>query len=175
MTFMQSEPPELLLGRCLSDRGMTLAAAESCTGGLIADRITDVPGSSRYFLGSVVVYSAALKEKLLGVRRETIQRHTVYSADVALEMARGVRQVTEADIGVGVTGIAGPDGGTAEQPVGLVFIAVATAAGTRVERLQYLGDRSAIKEQAAEHALKMVIDTVNGPTKRGPTKRGQDL
>src|SRR5262249_47086919 len=112
---MTIEPLEFLLGRCLADRGLTLVAAESCTGGLVADRITDVPGSSSYFLGSVVVYSATMKEKLLGVRAETIERHTVYSAEVATEMAEGVRRVTGADVGVGVTGIAGPDGGTAER------------------------------------------------------------
>src|SRR5947199_5855205 len=122
---METEPVEIVVGRILAARGLTVAAAESCTGGLLAHRVTNVPGSSRYFLGSVVVYAPELKESLLGVRAETIREHTVYSAEVAMEMARGVRFVTDADIGVGVTGIAGPDGGTPERPVGLVYIAVA--------------------------------------------------
>ena len=157
---MATEPLEIALSRRLTAPGLTLATAESCTGGLLADRITDMPGSSRYFLGSIVVYAAALKEKILGVSPATIHEHTVYSAEVAREMAAGVRRVTGADIGVGVTGIAGPDGGTPERPIGLVFIAVETPSAARVERFQFQGDRSSIKEQAAEQALALVIQSV---------------
>jgi PncC family amidohydrolase len=161
MTCVPVQPIENELGRNLTAKGLTLAAAESCTGGLVAHRITNVPGSSRYFLGSVVVYSATLKERLLEVREETIRVHTVYSAEVALEMAQGARRVTSADIGVGITGIAGPDGGTPERPVGLVYIGVATERLERVEKFQFAGERSSIKEQAAEQALRLVLDCIN--------------
>jgi PncC family amidohydrolase len=155
------EPVEIELGRQLAARGLTLAAAESCTGGLVAHRITNVPGSSQYFLGSVVVYSATLKERLLGVHEQTIRLNTVYSAEVAREMAQGVRRVCKADIGFGVTGIAGPDGGTPERPVGLVYIGLASDLLERVEEYRFTGDRLSIKEQAAEHALLLVLDFIN--------------
>ncbi len=163
MTYVviEIEPVEFELGRQLTARGLTVATAESCTAGLVAHRITNVPGSSRYFLGSVVVYSASLKERLLGVPEQIIRLHTVYSAEVAREMAQGVRRVCGADIGIGVTGIAGPDGGTPERPVGLVHIGLASARCQRVEEFRFIVDRLSIKEQASEQALLLALDCIN--------------
>jgi PncC family amidohydrolase len=149
---------EAVVGRLLGARNLTLATAESCTGGLIAHLLTNVPGSSNYFLGGLVVYTARLKEQLAGVQSETIRRHTVYSGEVALELAQGARRVIGSDIGVGVTGIAGPDGGTFEQPVGLVYIALSADDFHRVERFQFGRDRIGNKEEAAEQALRMIVE-----------------
>ncbi|MGQ9455378.1 MAG: competence/damage-inducible protein A [Armatimonadota bacterium] len=137
-------------------RKITLAIAESCTGGLIANRITDVPGCSASFLAGVVSYSNEAKKELLGVSEELLARHGAVSEPVARAMAEGVRKVTGADIGLSTTGIAGPSGGTETKPVGLVFIGLATANGTDVQRHQFFGARSDIKFRASQAALDML-------------------
>jgi nicotinamide-nucleotide amidase len=137
------------VGGMLAQRGLTLAIAESCTGGLAAELLTRIPGSSRYFLGGVVAYANAVKTALLGVPAELIAAHGAVSAEVARAMAEGVRQRLRADLGLAFTGIAGPDGGTAEKPVGLVHWALATANGTQAaQRVFGVGDRNSVRRRA---------------------------
>ena len=147
-------------GSALSKKGWTLALGESCTGGLIAHRITEVPGSSEYFLGGVVAYSNPVKERLLGVKSETLEAVGAVSEETALEMARGARAAIGSTVGLAVTCIAGPGGGTEEKPVGLTFIAATTPEGERAERHVFQGDRHSIKESAADAALKLVLEAV---------------
>lgn len=147
--------PEVV-GRLLLVRGESLAVAESCTGGLVADWITNVPGSSAYFLGGVVAYSNALKEKLLGVPASVLQKEGAVSSAVAEAMARGVRTFLGADYGAAVTGIAGPGGGTPEKPVGLVFVAAASGQKTVSERYEWRGTRLIIKRRAAQATLNLL-------------------
>jgi nicotinamide-nucleotide amidase len=146
---------ELVLSRC-RELGWRLATAESCTGGLVAARLTSVPGSSDVFLGSVVAYADALKEAELGVPRELLERHGAVSAEAAQAMTAGARERLGADLGVAVTGIAGPGGGTAEKPVGLVYIHAATPAGDKALELRLPGDREAIRSRATAAALHLV-------------------
>ncbi|MBI5094729.1 MAG: CinA family protein [Candidatus Hydrogenedentes bacterium] len=148
------------IGERLTRLGQTLATAESCSGGLIAHRITNVPGSSVYFLGGVVVYSNAAKMDLLNVPETDLAKHGAVSEVVAQRMAEGVRIRFQATYGVGVTGIAGPSGGSPDKPVGLVYIAVAGAAGTFVTRNVFPGTRQDVKEQTAENALNMVLERI---------------
>jgi PncC family amidohydrolase len=132
---------EAVVGRLLKQRGLTLAVAESCTGGLVSHRITDVPGSSVYYQGSVTSYSNEVKERVLRVKRDTLERYGAVSEQAAREMAQGVRDVLHADVGLAVTGVAGPDGGTPEKPVGLVYIALAAPGGVWVEWHVWGNDR----------------------------------
>ncbi|HID88406.1 MAG TPA: CinA family protein [Anaerolineales bacterium] len=161
------EPLEVVLGRLLRERGLTLAVAESCTGGLIGHRITDVPGSSAYYVGSVTAYAYEAKEILLGVRHNTLYEHGAVSRETALEMARGIRRVLRADLGLAVTGIAGPGGGTEEKPVGLVYIALSAPEGEWVERHVWEGGRQANKAASAEAALDLVRRYLEGKTASG--------
>ena len=147
---------EQIVGYWLQMRGASLAVAESCTGGLLAERITSVAGSSRYFLGGAVVYSNNLKTELAGVPAEMIERHGAVSREVAAALAEGIRYRCESTLGVGITGVAGPAGGTAEKPVGLVFHAVASDRGTEVIQRNYPGDRKRIRRFASTMALDMV-------------------
>jgi nicotinamide-nucleotide amidase len=147
---------EQIVGYWLQMRSATLAAAESCTGGLLAERITSVAGSSRYFLGGAVVYSNALKTELAGVPSEMIERHGAVSREVAAALAEGIRYRCESTLGVGITGVAGPAGGTEEKPVGLVFHAVSSDRGTEVIQRNYPGDRKRIRRFASTMALDMV-------------------
>jgi len=135
---------------------LTLATAESCTGGLIGHRVTSVSGSSAYYVGGVIAYANAVKVRELGVDPTVLEREGAVSEPVARQMAAGVRRRFEADIGIGVTGIAGPDGGTAEKPVGLVYIGLAGPEGATVERFVFDGDRAAVKTAGSEAALGMV-------------------
>jgi PncC family amidohydrolase len=144
---------ELIVGRLLQQRGLTLAVAESCTGGLIGHRITSVPGSSAYYQGSVTAYSYDAKELILHVQHDTLYQYGAVSEQTAREMAQGVRRAFHADVGLAVTGIAGPGGGMPEKPVGLVYIALATPDGEWVERQVWTGDRLENKEHSAEAAL----------------------
>jgi nicotinamide-nucleotide amidase len=155
--FARDERPieELVLALCRA-RGLTLATGESCTGGLVAERLTRIPGSSDVFLGSVVAYADDVKVSALGVPRELIEQHGAVSAEAAAAMARGVRERLGADVGVGVTGIAGPGGGTPEKPVGLVYVSVSTPDAERTIDFSYGADRRAIRSRAAVAALHLV-------------------
>jgi nicotinamide-nucleotide amidase len=150
------EEIESVVVRLLTARKKTLALAESCTGGGIANRVTNVPGASAVFLGGVVSYANSAKEKFLGVRAETLQQHGAVSEAVAREMAEGAREKFGADFAIAVTGIAGPTGGTAVKPVGTVFIALAGEFGTVVERKLNSFDRATFKELTAQQALEML-------------------
>jgi nicotinamide-nucleotide amidase len=140
-----------------------LALAESCTGGLIANRITNVPGASKIFLGGIVSYSNAAKQKFLGVRSGTLSRHGAVSEAVVREMAEGARKRFGAEFAVAVTGIAGPSGGTKAKPVGTVFIAVASREVTVVERKFNPFGRARFKQVTAEHALMLLQSQMNRP------------
>jgi nicotinamide-nucleotide amidase len=147
---------EAVVVRLLARRGKTLALAESCTGGLIAHQITNVPGASKIFLGGIVAYSNAAKQKFLGVREKTLARHGAVSKAVAREMAAGARKKFGADYAIAVTGIAGPGGGTKSKPVGTVFIALADGRETVVERKMNPFGREKFKRATANQALKML-------------------
>ena len=150
------ESLEQIVGYWLQMRNATLAVAESCTGGLLAERITSIAGSSRYFLGGAVVYSNDLKTELAGVPTEMIDRHGAVSREVAAALAEGIRYRCESTLGVGITGVAGPGGGTPDKPVGLVFHAVASDTGTEVIQRNFPGDRKRIRRFASTMALDMV-------------------
>jgi nicotinamide-nucleotide amidase len=147
---------EGVVGELLVESGLRIAVAESCTGGLIASRLTDVPGSSRYVDQAVVAYANESKTELLGVPSEMLRDHGAVSEPVALAMADGVRTRARAGVGVGVTGIAGPSGGTPEKPVGTVVVAVVTASERRVRTFRFFGERELVKFQASQAALDMV-------------------
>ena len=152
------------LGRALTTRGLTLAAAESCTGGLVGHELTQVPGSSAYFRGSVVAYDNAVKASLLGVDAALLAAKGAVSEEVARAMARGARAALGADVAVATTGIAGPSGGTPDKPVGLVHFAVATARGERHLERRFRGyeayDRTRIKRASAWTAMRLALDAV---------------
>jgi nicotinamide-nucleotide amidase len=147
---------EQVVGDLLVERGLRIAAAESCTGGLITSRLTDVPGSSRYVDQSVIVYSNAAKTELLGVPPELIEAHGAVSEPVALAMADGIRTRARSDVGIGVTGIAGPSGGTPEKPVGMVVVAAVTPDDRRCRTFRFYGEREQVKFQGSQAALDMV-------------------
>jgi nicotinamide-nucleotide amidase len=144
----------VVLEKCRAS-GFSLAVAESCTGGMLGERLTSIPGSSEVFLGGVIAYHNDVKLNLLGVRAEDIERYGAVSEEVALQMASGVREKLGADVGVSVTGIAGPGGGTPEKPVGLIWIAV-HASELKARRFHVGGDRAEIRQRAAQAALEMV-------------------
>jgi len=146
---------ELVLDACRA-RGLTLATAESCTGGLVAQRLTSIPGSSDVFLGAVVAYADEVKARELGVPPETLERHGAVSAETAAAMAAGARERLGADLAVAVTGIAGPGGGTEEKPVGLVYLHAEGPEGGRAVDFQFAGDRESIRRRAAVTALHLV-------------------
>jgi nicotinamide-nucleotide amidase len=153
---------EAVVGELLRRAGSTIAVAESCTGGLIGHRLTDVPGSSAYFVADVVAYSNAAKQSLLGVSPTALEQHGAVSREVAEEMARGVRRRLDATIGLATTGIAGPDGGTPDKPVGTVCIAIDSPAGTHSHRYQLWGTRDWVKLLTSQIALDWVRRTVLG-------------
>jgi nicotinamide-nucleotide amidase len=152
----QGESLEQIVLYYLGMRGQTLATAESCTGGLVAQRLTSIPGSSRSFLGGVVVYSNELKTSLAGVPAPLILQHGAVSAEVAKSLAEGIRRRTGASYGVSITGIAGPGGGTEEKPVGLVYVAVADEKETEVVEKNLVGDRDRVRHWASQQALDLV-------------------
>jgi nicotinamide-nucleotide amidase len=152
----RGETMEEVVGRRLAMTEFTLAVAESCTGGLIAQRLTSVPGSSKYFVEGVVTYSNESKVRLLGVDKKVIKEFGAVSQQVARDMARGVRHKAKSDFGLAVTGIAGPGGGTEEKPVGLVYIALADDAHTEHKKLMLPGDRELIRWRASQAALNML-------------------
>jgi nicotinamide-nucleotide amidase len=145
-----------VVGAELKQRGLTIAVAESCTGGLLAARLTEVPGSSAYFERGFVTYSNASKQDLLGVPAQLIAEKGAVDEEVARAMAEGARRTAGTSIGVGITGIAGPDGGSPEKPVGLVWLAIAGAAGDRTRRAQFPGGRERVRFQATQAALEMI-------------------
>src|SRR5438093_1466663 len=151
----RGETMEEVVGRRLAMTEFTVAVAESCTGGLIAQRLTNVPGSSKYFIEGVVTYSNESKVRLLGVDKKIIKEFGAVSQQVARDMARGVRHKAKSDFGLAVTGIAGPGGGTEEKPVGLVYIALADASHTEHKKLMIPGDRELIRWRASQAALDM--------------------
>ena len=154
---------EALQERCL-ERRLTVAAAESCTGGLVGHVLTEVPGSSGYFSGGAIAYSDEVKRSLLGVASSTIERHGAVSAQVAVAMAEGARRAFGSAVGVAVTGIAGPSGGTASKPVGLTYVAVADADGHDVRRFTWSGDRAENKRASAAAAIELLLDRLGGET-----------
>ena len=156
----EKESLEALVGQLLRECGRTIACAESCTGGLLTSRLTDVAGSSAYVMGAVVSYTNEVKASLVGVHEATLKEFGAVSEETAREMAEGVRHAIPADIGVGITGIAGPGGATAEKPVGLVYIAVAAEHMTHAVRHVFSGSRAEVKRQSTEAALAMVRDLI---------------
>lgn len=159
---MEADTLEAAVGRLLRERGMTLAVAESCTGGRIGDRLTNVPGSSEYFDRGSVVYSNDSKTAMLGVDPALLERHGAVSAETARAMAAGARRAAGVDIALATTGIAGPGGGTPEKPVGLVWIAVDDARGGAALRFQFGNDRLRTKERTAQAALDLLRRRLSG-------------
>jgi nicotinamide-nucleotide amidase len=157
-----SEALEVIVGKLLAEKKLTLSLAESCTGGLIGHRLTDVPGSSGYFMGGVVAYSNDAKEKFLNVRHATLSDFGAVSPETAIEMARGARRAFGSDIGISVTGIAGPGGGLPGKPVGLVYIGLSTNAFERTEKFVWQKDRAGNKWDSSEAALQMLKDYLDG-------------
>ena len=153
---------ELQVGHLLHERGLKLVLAESCTGGLLGSRITDVPGSSEYFLGSVVAYAYEAKAALLGVSWDTLNTKGAVSRETVLEMARGVRNLLKADIAISVSGIAGPSGGTLDKPVGTTWIGLVAHEGAWAKLFQFSGDREENKAFAVDAALKLLLDHLHG-------------
>lgn len=149
---------EYTIGDLLRARGWRLAVAESCTGGLVGHRITNVAGSSTYYMGSVTAYAYEAKVRLLGVQWATLEVHGAVSEPVALEMARGVRRALAADVGLSVSGIAGPGGGTPEKPVGLTWIGLSTPHHEQAWQFIWAGDRLANKEHSAEQCLRLLAE-----------------
>ncbi len=153
---------ELEIGKLLRAKGLSLAVAESCTGGLLGMRITEIPGASDYFWGGVIAYSNAVKERVLGVPKEILDQKGAVSPECAEAMAQGVRKLLGADLGLAITGIAGPSGGTPEKPVGLVFIALAYPKGTLVEKWEFRGSRQGVRWSASEAALALLHRYLGG-------------
>jgi nicotinamide-nucleotide amidase len=149
-----------LQARCTA-LGLTVATGESCTGGLVAHALTEVPGSSGYVRGGIVAYADLVKTALLGVPADVLEAHGAVSAQVAVAMAEGARVRLGTDLGVGVTGVAGPDGGTEAKPVGLVYVAVAGLGAPVVRRYQWSGDRSENKRDSAAAAIELLLAQVD--------------
>lgn len=155
---------EILIADILLGSGITISVAESCTGGLIGDKITNIPGSSEYFLGGVVTYSNQAKVQLLGVSPQTLDEYEAVSRETVLEMAAGARKLFGSDFALAVTGLAGPTGGTPAKPVGTVWTGVASTDQTDAYHLLLAGDRIQIKEQAASLALKHLFEFIQSST-----------
>jgi PncC family amidohydrolase len=151
---------ENIVGRTLAERKLTLATAESCTGGLLGHRITNVSGSSDYYQGGIIAYSYDAKERMLNVQHDTLYEHGAVSAETALEMARGARKALGTDVGVSITGIAGPGGGMPGKPVGLVYIALSSRDREWVEHFVWDSDREGNKIRSADAALTMLKEYV---------------
>lgn len=144
------------IGELLTEKNLTVACAESCTGGLLTSRLTDVAGSSAYVKGAVVSYTDEIKMNVLHVQADTLENFGAVSEQTAREMAANVRQILNANIGVSVTGFAGPGGGTAENPVGTVYIGISGSDGVKVQKFNFGGTRTEIKEKAVDAALNLI-------------------
>jgi PncC family amidohydrolase len=166
-TTQNTELPEYVIGDWLRARRYQLATAESCTGGLIGSRITDVPGSSDYYLGGVISYAYKAKEILLGVNHYTLVEHGAVSRETVFEMADGVRRVLGADVGLSVSGIAGPGGGMPGKPVGLVWIGLSTPDGTWAYHNLFSGSRTENRASAAQRALELALHYLQGKADEG--------
>lgn len=153
-----SDSLEAQMGSILRARGLKIAFAESCTGGLLGNRVTNVPGSSEYFLGSLVAYAYEAKANLLGVSWDTLNTHGAVSQETVLEMARGAQRGFQADIAVSISGIAGPGGGTPTKPVGTVWLALVAPEGEWTRQFHFSGSREEIKAASADAALQLVLD-----------------
>ena len=162
MTGEHNELVEVTVGQLLTVQNKTLAVAESCTGGLITHRLTNIPGSSAYLMAGVVAYAYEAKVAALGVSWDTLNRYGAVSEETALEMARGARTRFSASIGLSVTGIAGPGGGMPGKPVGLTYIAVVAEADEIVKRYVWHGSRTENKEQSADAALNLLKSYLEG-------------
>jgi len=156
---------EIESGKLLRERGLQLTLAESCTGGLLGHRITNVSGSSDYFSGSVVAYSYEAKVKTLGVSWDTLNGFGAVSSETVLEMARGAKRLMDADIAVSVSGIAGPGGGTADKPVGTTWVGLATPNGEWSREFHFDGDRDQNKASSADAALQLLLEYLQGNLK----------
>jgi len=161
---MDDKPLEVLVGELLRKHGFRLAVAESCTGGLVGHLITNVPGSSVYYMGSITAYANEAKVRLLGVRWETLEKFGAVSKETVIEMAYGVRKVLTADIGLSISGIAGPDGGTPDKPVGLTWIGLSAEGVDEAWRFIWPGDRLAVKEQSARAVLRLLAEYLSDQT-----------
>jgi PncC family amidohydrolase len=158
---MADERLEAQVGSLLRAKHWTVGTAESCTGGLLLHRLTNIPGSSEYVLGGIVAYSNQIKQEVLHVRSETLAAHGAVSEPTAVEMAVNLRALLGVDVALSVTGIAGPGGGTAEKPVGLTYIGLAAPGGiATVRRYLWSGDREANKAASAEAALKLALEVL---------------
>ncbi len=169
--FLESELNELMearVGKLLREKGLRLVLAESCTGGMIGNRITNIPGSSDYYLGSITAYAYEAKEKILGVNHDVLMKFGAVSREIALEMACGARNAlagsfpVEKIIGMSVTGIAGPGGGMPNKPVGLVYIGMSTAEGDWAWKFLWKGNRVENKTSSADAALQLLMDYLSG-------------
>jgi len=158
-TYSLAQP----VGELLNKQHLTLGLAESCTGGLIATYITDIPGSSAYFEGGIVAYSYQVKERMLGVPANILERDGAVSAETVMAMARGARKVLKVDVALAITGIAGPSGGTPDKPVGLTYIGLASPRGELWRKYIWQGDRRENREQSARAALELLKDHLEGP------------
>jgi nicotinamide-nucleotide amidase len=154
------DKPQSVLYKLMTEQKLTLAVAESCTGGLVEELITGIPGASQYFLGGIVSYSNAIKEKQLHVLPKTLEQYGAVSTQTAVEMALGIRLITEADFGISITGIAGPEGGTEDKPVGTVCFAISDKKQIISNRMVFNGDRHSIRFKAAEYILLLLIDYI---------------
>ena len=154
--------PEEQISKLLRERGLTLALAESCTGGLVSERVTNIPGSSEYFRGGVVVYAYEAKVSILHVSWDTLNKFGAVSEQAVLEMARGARTALHADIAASISGIAGPSGGTESKPVGTVWLALATPQDEWTRSQHFSGNRKQIKAASADAALQFVLDYLQG-------------
>ncbi len=152
------------LAAAVSDQGLTLATAESCTGGGLSRLLTEIPGASAFFIGGIIAYHNDVKMQLLNVPPETLTHHGAVSSQTAVTMAEEVRSRFKADLGVSITGIAGPSGGSAEKPVGLVYISVADTHRSDVKEHRFPGDRSQVREGAITAALRLILEAITEET-----------
>jgi PncC family amidohydrolase len=164
LLISSSEASEKILA-CCAENNWTLSVAESCTGGLLGGCLTAIPGSSAFFLGGVIAYSNSVKSSLVGVSPEIICTKGAVSSETALAMARGVTRVTGADCGISVTGIAGPEGGTPDKPVGTVWFAVVWPRGEMCRSYQFTGGRGEVREQAVQTAMDLFLEATGQGTK----------